>query len=141
MFVYIMFNNRKSESQSQTQYAMNKMSEVETPQGHKPRIPQIPQREHLRERPTKVGPHFAQDTTHTPRPSSPPAQKTLKITPLPTPAARIRSPYCHVSITHTKNHPLPALLSHPRTRSWPNVATQCHSTVFILAHPVPMTSS
>ena len=40
------------------------MFEVEPSQGHKPRIPQIPQREHLRERPTKVGPHFAQEPTH-----------------------------------------------------------------------------
>ena len=43
MYVYIEFNSRKSESQSQTQYAMNKMFEVKPPQGHKPRIPQIPQ--------------------------------------------------------------------------------------------------
>ena len=65
----IMFNNRKSGSQSHTQYAMNKMFKVKPSQGHKPRIPQIPQREHIRERPTKVGPHFAQETTHPHSPS------------------------------------------------------------------------
>ena len=68
----IMFNNRKSGSQSHTQQPLNKMVKVEPPQGHRPRIPQIPQREHLRERPTKEGPHFTQETTHTPLPSPPP---------------------------------------------------------------------
>ena len=97
----IMFNNRKSGSQSHTQYAMNKMFEVKATQGHKPRIPEIPQREHIREKPTKVGPHFAQETTH---PHSPPHHwpKKRSRNPPPTPASRIRSPYCHVSITHTK---------------------------------------
>ena len=75
-------------------------------------------------------------------------------TPLPTPGPKTRSrnppsqplppgsaPHTATSASRNQNHPLPASLSHPRTRSWPNVSTQCHSTVFILAHPVPMTSS
>ena len=98
----IMFNNRKSGSQSHTQYAMNKMFEVEPSQGHKPRIPQIPQREHLRERPTKVGPHFAQEPTHThslPTTGPKNAQET-PLQPLPPGSA---PPIATSSSRHTKS--------------------------------------
>ena len=65
--------------------AMNKMFKGKAPQGHKP---QIPQREHPRERPTKVGPHFAQETTHS---HSPPHHRPKKRSrnppPTPTPTA------------------------------------------------------
>ena len=50
----------------------------------------------------KGGPPLCPRNNSHPLPSPPPAQKTLKKTPLPTLAARVRSPYCHVSITHTK---------------------------------------
>ena len=103
MYVYIEFNSRKlSVHNRRCVCAINKMSKIEPPQGHKPRIPQIPQREHVRERPTKVGPHFAQEPTHpTPLPTTGPknAQET-PLQPLPPGSA---SPTATSSSRHTKS--------------------------------------
>ena len=116
---------------------MNKMFKVEPPQGHRSQIPQIPQREHLRERPTKVGPHFAQEPTH---PHSPPHHRPKKRSrnPPPTSAPRICSPYCHVIITAHQILPLPATLSQPRTRSKVSrqIATALSSLGTLCAHDV-----
>ena len=138
MYVYIEFNSRKVSVQNRLyECAMKKMFEVEPSQGHKPRIPQIPQREHRRERPTKVGPHFAQETTH---PHSPPHHRPKKRSrnPPPTLAPRIRSPYCHVIITAHQILPLPTVLSHPRTRSnfSRQIATALSSLGTLCAHDV-----
>ena len=89
----------------------------------------------------KGGPPLCpRNNTHpTPLPTTGP--KTRSRNPPPNPCRPGPLPILPRQHHAHQNHPLPASLSHPRTRSWPNVSTQCHSTVFILAHPVPMTSS
>ena len=113
--------------------AMNKMFEVEPPQGHKPRIPQG---KHLGEKPTEVDPHFSHKTTHThmPLPTTGP-KKASRSSPL-TPAPRICSPYCHVLGTAHQILPLPAVLSHPRMRSWPKFSRQIATAPSSLEHTV-----